>query len=190
MARQALILVDLQNDYFAGGRFPLVGIDDAAANAARLLDAARKAGDLVVHVQHQESAPDAPFFVADSPGAEINPAVSVSEGEPVVVKENISAFRDTDLKAILDRHGITDVRIAGAMSHMCIDAVTRAAADLGFGATVVHDAVATVDLEFNGVTVPARQVHAAFMAALAFGYASVLSTDEVLAEKKAGGRRA
>jgi hypothetical protein len=46
---------------------------------------------------------------------------------------------------------------------------------------VIHDACATRDLEFNGVSVPAAQVHAAFMAALAFAYASVVSANEFLA---------
>ena len=63
---------------------------------------------------------------------------------------------------------------------MCIDGISRAAADLGYGVTVIHDACACRDLEFNGVTVPAAQVHAAFMSALGFAYASVVSAEEFL----------
>lgn len=181
MAKRALIIVDLQNDYFAGGAFTLVGIDAAAANAARLLDAARRAGEFVVHIRHEFASADAPFFVPGSNGAQTNEAVLNREGEPVVLKNHANAFRHTGLKEILDRNGITDVVIVGAMSHMCVDAVTRAAADFGFKATVVHDAVATRDLEFNGIKVPAAQVHAAFMAALGSAYASVVSTDQLLA---------
>ena len=70
--------------------------------------------------------------------------------------------------------------IAGAMSHMCIDAVTRAAVDFGYECNVAHDACATLDLEFNGETVPAKHVHNAFMAALSFGYSHVDSTDNLL----------
>lgn len=66
------------------------------------------------------------------------------------------------------------------MSHMCVDGITRAAVDLGNTTTVLHDACSTLDLEFNGVKVPAKQVHAAFMAALNFGYAPVISTQEYL----------
>ncbi len=69
------------------------------------------------------------------------------------------------------------------MSHMCVDAGVRAAADMGYPVTVLHDACATLDLEFNGVTVPAAQVHAAMMAAFEFGYASVTSTDDYLAKQ-------
>lgn len=67
------------------------------------------------------------------------------------------------------------------MSHMCVEATTRAAADFGYPVTVVHDACATTDLEFNATVVPAAQVHAAAMAALAFAYASITTTDAYLA---------
>ncbi len=67
------------------------------------------------------------------------------------------------------------------MSHMCVDATVRAANDLGYKTTTIHDACATLDLNFNGITTPAEQVHAAMMAALSFGYGDVISTDTFLA---------
>lgn len=115
-----------------------------------------------------------------SEGAQIHPKALNQPGEPVVLKNNVNAFRDTGLKAILERSGIEEVVIVGNMSHMCVDAATRASSDLGYKTIVVHDACATLDLEFNGMKVPAAQVHAAFMAALAFAYATVHSTDEYL----------
>jgi len=69
------------------------------------------------------------------------------------------------------------------MSHMCVDAGARAASDLGYSCVVVHGACATRDQEFQGAVVPAGQVHAAFMAALKFGYAKLVTTEEYLAEK-------
>ena len=92
-----------------------------------------------------------------------------------------NSFRETDLKAILDLHRVEEVVICGAMSHMCVDAGARAASDLGYKCVVVHDACATRDQEFEGKVVPAAQVHAAFMAALQFGYAKVVTTAEYLA---------
>ncbi len=173
MAKTAVIVVDLQNDYFPGGKWPLVGIDEAADNAARVIAAARKAGDLVVHIRHESTEANAPFFVAGSEGAQTHPKVLNAAGEPVVVKHAVNAFRDTPLKSILDEAGVTDVVITGAMSHMCVDAATRAASDLGYSVTVIHDACATHDQVFGGKTVPAADVHAAFMAALEFGYAKL-----------------
>ena len=149
----------------------------------KLLASARKAGDLVVHVRHEFPTADAPFFAPASPGSQIHPKVRNLDGEPVVLKHHVNAFRETELKAILDRHGVEEVVICGAMSHMCVDAGTRAAVDLGYTCVVVHDACATRDQEFEGVVVPAAQVHAAFMAALKFGYATSVSAKEHLAGK-------
>jgi nicotinamidase-related amidase len=178
MPKRALVLIDVQNDYFPGGKWPLNGIESAADNAARILAAARAAGDLVVHVRHEFPAADAPFFAPGSQGASIHPKVRGLDSEPVVLKHHVNSFRETDLKAILDRHGVEEVVICGAMSHMCVDAGVRAASDLGYKCIVVHDACATRDQEFAGTVVPASDVHAAFMAALGFGYAKLVSTEE------------
>ncbi len=180
MSKQALILIDIQNDYFPGGKWTLDGADQAADNAARLLAAARQRGDLVVHVRHEFESADAPFFTPDSQGAAIHPKVAPQAGEPVVLKHKVNAFLGTDLKTTLDQHGVGALTIAGSMSHMCIDAATRAAADFGYDVTVVHDACATLPLHFDGKQVPAAHVHDSAMAALAFAYAKVVKTDELV----------
>lgn len=178
MSKRALVIVDLQNDYFPGGKWTLEGTDAAADNAAKVLADARAKGDLVVHVRHESTEPNPAFFAPGSEGAAIHKKVQNQGNEPVVVKNHINSFRDTELKSILDKNGVTAVTVVGAMSHMCVDGLTRAAVDFGYDTTVIHDACATLDLEFNGVTVPAKQVHAAFMAALAFGYATLVSTND------------
>ena len=184
MLKRALVLIDIQNDYFPGGKWTLSGIESAADNAAKVLTAARAAGDLVVHVRHEFPSGDAPFFAPGSEGAMIHPKVGTAEGEPVVLKHHVNAFRETDLKAILDRHGVEEVVICGAMSHMCVDAGVRAASDLGYRCVVVHDACATRDQEFEGTVVLAADVHAAFMAALRFGYAKLVTTEEYINETR------
>jgi nicotinamidase-related amidase len=181
MSKQALIVVDIQNDYFPQGKWPLVGAQAAADNAARLIEAFRQTGDSVVHIRHEFTSDDAPFFTPGSEGAQLHPKVLNRADEPVVLKHFVNSFRETELQAILDHQGIEQLVVVGSMSHMCVDGVVRAAADLGYGVTVIHDACATLDLEFNGVVVPAAQVHAAFMAALGFAYASVVSTEQFLA---------
>lgn len=84
------------------------------------------------------------------------------------------------MKALLDQQSIEEVVIVGAMSHMCIDATSRAASDFGYKTTIIHDACATMDLEFDGVTVPASQVHSTIMAALAFAYGTVTTTENYI----------
>ncbi|WP_448654011.1 cysteine hydrolase family protein [Pseudomonas fluorescens] len=180
MAKQALILIDIQNDYFPQGKWPLDGVEAAADKAAQVLAAFRQAGNAVIHVRHEFTADDAPFFTPGSEGAHLHAKVLNDADEPVVLKHFVNAFRGTDLRAALEKRAITDVVVVGSMSHMCIDGVVRAAADLGYKVTVLHDACATRDLEFNGQVIPAAQVHGAFMASLAFAYAGVISTDEYL----------
>lgn len=180
MTATALVLVDFQNDYFNGGAFTLVGTAEAATKARKVLDRFRANGETIVHIRHHAGEDDATFFVPGTSGAEINTTVAPAEGEAIVTKSNINGFLGTDLKAILDAQGVGSLVVVGAMSHMCIDALARAASDLGYAVTVVHDAVATRDLEFAGRIVSAADVHASFMAALAFGYANVVSTDEFL----------
>jgi nicotinamidase-related amidase len=181
MTGTALIVVDIQNDYFSGGKWELNATGAAADNAARVIGAARERGDLVVHIRHETLAPNAPFFVPGTEGAQLHEKVRNLADELVIVKHFMNPYRETELLHVLEHNEIERVTVVGNMSHMCIDAVTRASDDYGFETTVIHDACTTHDLEFNHVKVPAPLVHAAFMAALQFGYAKVLSADEYLA---------
>ncbi|MFL6610988.1 MAG: cysteine hydrolase family protein [Pseudomonas sp.] len=189
MSKQALIVVDIQNDYFPQGKWPLVGVEAAADNAARMIEAFRQAGNPVVHIRHEFTSDEAPFFTPGSEGAQLHSKVLNHADEPVVLKHFVNSFRETELQSILDQQGIEQLVVVGSMSHMCIDGVVRAAADLGYGVTVIHDACATRDLEFNGVVVPAAQVHAAFMSALGFAYANVVSTEQFLSDSQAQAQR-
>ena len=135
-----LLLVDLQNDYFPGGRMELVAIEEAASNARLLLEEFRRTGSPVIHIQHVAARPGATFFLPDTDGARINRIVAPRDGEPVIVKNYPNSFRDTSLLATLKEQEIGTLVICGAMSHMCIDATTRAAFDLGFACMVADDA--------------------------------------------------
>lgn len=180
MATRALIVVDLQNEYTATGKLPLEKLDGAVANAGRVIAAARDRHEPIIHIRHETPGADDAPFASGSDGTHIIPAVAPAGGETVLTKHYPNAFRDTGLEALLDEAGVKDVVIVGAMSHMCIDATARAAFDHGYGVTVVDDACATRALAFGDVDVPAAQVHAAFMAALAFAYAKVVSAADLL----------
>lgn len=174
---RALLLIDIQRDYFPGGRHPLVGSDLAADAAASVLGAFRAGSEPVLHVQHSWDGPDAEYLRPGTPGFEHDDRVAPVEDEPVVVKQAPNAFSGTDLEHRLRSEGIDQLVVAGMMTSMCLDATVRAAVDLGFAVTVVGDACAAPDLEYDGVKVPGKQVHAAFIAALADGYATVIRAD-------------
>jgi nicotinamidase-related amidase len=177
--RTALLLIDIQNDYFPGGAMELVAADLAAAHAASLLLRFRERAWPVFHVQHLSARPTATFFRPNTPGAEIHPSVLPASGETVISKNFPNSFRETPLLEALRAAEIDKLVIAGMMTHMCVDTTVRAAADLGFACTLAHDACATRDLSFGGQNVPASAVQAAYMAALNGSFANVLSAAEV-----------
>ena len=172
--KAALILVDIQKDYFPGGRMELVGMKEASENAREMLRFFREKKWPIFHIQHIAVKDGATFFLPNSQGIDIHENVTPVSNEPVIQKHHPNSFLNTKLHEELLKAGIESVVICGAMSHMCIDATTRAAADLGFQCTVVHDACATKDLTFGGKAVPADMVHGAFMAALQSVYAKVM----------------
>ncbi len=179
MADTALLIIDIQNDYFPGGAMELEGADAAGEKAAAALARFRKDGLPVFHVRHLSVRPGATFFIPGTKGADIHKSVSPSGMEEVVEKNFPNAFRATPLEEKLKSKGIKNLVVAGMMTHMCVDASVRQAADLGYKVTLLGDACATRAQAFGGETIPARQVHGAFLAALNGFYAKVVNVHEL-----------
>jgi nicotinamidase-related amidase len=171
----ALIIIDIQNDYFSGGNMALVGIEQAAANANCLLESFRSKQAPIFHIRHLAMRKNTTFFIPDTVGAEIHATVKPQEGEPIVIKHYPNSFHQTDLHKMLQGNQIEKLIICGAMSHMCVDSTTRAAYDLGYACTVIADACATKDLYFDNKLISAQQVHMAFMGSLQGVFADVIS---------------
>lgn len=131
-------------------------------------------------MQHIASDPALGFFLPDTTGAEIHETVLPLETETVIIKNFPNSFLETGLESKLREDGVTKIVVVGMMTHMCIDATVRAAVDLGFEAVLIEDACATRDLSYGNKTVPAEQVHYAFVSALNGMYANVTSTDAFL----------
>ncbi len=178
--KTALLIIDIQKDYFPGGRHPLVNPLEAAKKAYAILQCFREHGGHHVHIQHVSLKPDATFFIKGDDGCDIHDSVAHFVGEPIVYKHSPNSFRETNLLDMLKEWGIERVVITGMMTHMCVDATARAAADLGFKVIIAADACATRDLTYGDTTVPADHVHKAFLAALK-SYGQVMKTDEVMA---------
>jgi nicotinamidase-related amidase len=176
----ALLIVDIQNDYFPGGKNELEGSVEAAKRAGELLALFRRMKLPVVHVQHVSTRPGATYFLPDTEGVKIHESVRPLEGELVLQKHFPNAFRDKQLLTQLSLMHVARLVICGMMTHMCVDATVRAAFDYGFECVVVGDACATKALVHGERTVAAADVHAAFLAALAASYAKVLRADEVV----------
>ena len=143
----ALLLIDIQNDYFPNGRMPLEKSTDASLKAQEVLQAYRAKQKSIVHVQHISTRPDAIHFLPCTKGIEFHPNVQPNKNETIIKKHYPNSFKDTGLLNHLIKNKINHLTIVGMMTHMCIDATVRAAYDLGFSCTVLHDACATKNLD-------------------------------------------
>jgi nicotinamidase-related amidase len=176
---RGLLVIDIQRDYFPGGAYPLVGPEAAAEQARKVIDSFRGRSLPIVHMQHVWDDPEATFMRPGTDGVEIHPLVAPGDGETVLQKSEPNSFVGTPLESALRDADVDEITVVGMMTSMCVDSTVRAAADLGFAVTVVHDACAAPDLEFGGEAVPGRTVHAAFIAALADGYAAMVGAADV-----------
>lgn len=179
MADTALLIIDVQNDYFPGGAMELEGSDAAGAKAGAALQKFRKDGLPVIHIRHLSTRPGATFFLPGTKGAEIHSSVAPAPGEKVIEKNFPNSFRGTTLQNALEEQGVKNLVVAGMMTHMCVDATVRHAADLGYKITLLGDACATRTQKHGDEAIPARQVHGAFLAALNGFYAKVVNTHEL-----------
>ena len=174
----ALLLIDIQNDYFPGGKMELEGSLEASLRAREILAFFREKAWPLVHIQHVAIRPGATFFLPDTEGVKIHQNVEPLLGEVVFQKNYPNSFRDTPLLEHFREKQVDQVVVCGMMTHMCVDATVRAAFDYGLNVTVVHDACATRALTFGEQTIPGAQVHGAFLAALGAIYAKVVSAAE------------
>jgi nicotinamidase-related amidase len=185
MMKKALLIIDIQNDYFKGGSHTLTDADIAGENARFVLNYARTKDIPVVHVQHIAVNPGADFFLPDTHGAAFHASVQPLPGEQVIIKNYPNSFRETNLLKHLQENGITELIICGMQTDVCVDATVRAAKDYNFSTTVIGDACTTRDRELYGETIKAEVVHESYLAgmtALGNFYAKVIPTIELLSK--------
>lgn len=180
IANTAFLLIDIQNDYFQNGRMPLEKSTEACLKSQEFLQFCRAKQMHVLHVQHISTRPDAVHFLPCTKGVEFHPNVMPIKNETIIKKHYPNSFKDTALLNHLIKHQINHLVVAGMMTHMCVEATVRAAYDLGFSCTVLSDACATKNLEFNNMLIPAQTVHNAYLAGLQPMYAEVMSVKELL----------
>ncbi|OGT66670.1 MAG: isochorismatase [Gammaproteobacteria bacterium RIFCSPHIGHO2_12_FULL_45_9] len=176
----ALLLLEIQNDYFPQGKMPLERSLEATQKAQAVLHAYRDKKQFVIHVQHISTRPDASNLLPCTKGAEFHPQVQPTKHELIIKKHYPNSFKDTTLLNTLIKNQINHLLICGMTTHLTIDATVRAAYDLGFSCSVLSDACATLDLQFEQEIISAQQVQHAFLAALQPTYATVMNTAQCL----------
>jgi len=167
--KNVLLLIDIQDFYFPGGRSALVEPEKAAANAALLLEHFRNQKQEVIHVRHNSE-----------PGGQIHKMVKPLPSEKVFSKNEVNCFKGTDLHGYINSINADTLVICGMQTHMCVEAAVRAGSDFGYKIILLHDACATRDLIFEDKTIMARDVHFSTLSTLK-NYALIRSTKEYLA---------
>lgn len=185
MENTTLLIIDVQNDYFPGGKMTLEKSEQAAENIRKVLDYFRNNHLPVIHIQHISTNEGATFFLPDTDGVKINNRVLPKENEKIITKHFPNSFRETDLLNYLQSKKIKSLVITGMMTDVCVESTTRAAFDFGFSNTVIGDATATRNRELNGEVIKAEEVQRSFLAGIsALGnlYARVINTKEFLSK--------
>jgi nicotinamidase-related amidase len=177
--KKALLLIDIQNDYFPSGRNPLYHAEQAAERAKHILTVFRERDLPIFHIRHISLQATATFFLPDTDGSLIYKSVLPNSNENVIIKHTPDSFFQTDLQDSLVTDNIDELFICGMMSHMCIDTSVRSAKRLGYSVTLLSDACTTKDLIWEGNTIPAQTVHQSFIAALDGTFAKVIKTSEL-----------
>ena len=175
--KTALLLIDIQEFYFPGGKMQLENPEAAGMNAGLLLEHFRKMGMPVYHVRHNFE-----------PGGNIHPFVKPLEGEPVISKDEVNAFLNTDLLELIRHDTVEQLVICGMQTHMCVEAAVRAAHDLGFPVLLVSDACATRALQYEEHIITAKNVQYSTLSTLQGTYARVITTDQVIKEFSRSGK--
>ncbi|MFT4020337.1 MAG: cysteine hydrolase family protein [Acinetobacter sp.] len=177
--RQALIIIDVQNDYFPEGKKPLHQPEKALEKIHQLIEKFQKDNQPIIFIQHISNQPEPTFFKAKTYGVELHPSFDIQKQSIVIEKHYPNSFFDTSLQQVLQKLEIEQVILCGMMTHNCVDSTTRAARELGFNPILIADATATCDLTWQGEIVPAQQVQLAYFAALQ-NFATLVETHHFL----------
>ncbi len=143
--KKALLVIDLQNDYFPGGKFPLWNTDVVLQNIERAIAKANAQGIPVIHIQHVAKQGMAPFFNEGTPGAKIHLRIlAAAPNAPVVVKEYADSFEKTNLEETLAKLGVTGLLVCGMMTQNCVTHTAISKAAEKYNVTILPDCCTTV----------------------------------------------
>ena len=179
LAEAVVVVIDAQHEY-VDGALPLPGVQPALDEIGRLLKRARASSTPIIHVVHHGRAGG--LFAPGSRGAEVAAPAAPAPGEAVIGKRLPNAFASTDLAERLHALHRGEIVVVGFMTHLCVEATTRAAIDNGFKATVIAAGTATRDLPdpLGSGAVAAADVQRNALAALADRFATVVPNVEAI----------
>lgn len=176
--KRALIVVDVQNEYFEGGALPIIYPENSFEQIKKAVEKAQEKCIVTVFVQHTSLKENSGAFMKKTPMWEFHDDIKAIKPELYIEKNHASSFVGTDLNYRLRNIGIDTVCIVGYMTQNCCDATARDASQLGFNVEFLSDANGTLAFKNSAGEVNAEELHRSFLVAQAFGFSRVLTLDE------------
>ena len=156
--KKALLVIDLQNDYFPEGKFPLWNVEVTLSNIEKAIHSANEKSIPIIHIQHVAN-PEmgiSPFFNQETEGAAIHPRIlAAAPDAPVVVKEFADGFVKTNLEEVLSESGITELLICGMMTQNCVTHTAISKSAEKYKVTILPDCCTTVDEMIHNIALHA-----------------------------------
>ncbi len=155
---QALLVIDLQNDYFPAGAFPLWNTESTLENIESAIERAQARGTPVVIIRHvaDSSAGIAPFFNAGTPGADVHPRILAAAPEaPIVTKAFADGFVGTTLEEELAKLGVTELLVCGMMTQNCVTHTAISKSAEKYDVSILPDCCTTVDEMLHNIALHA-----------------------------------
>ena len=185
--RRALVVIDVQNEYFEGGGLPIEypPVAQTLPNIARAMDAAREAGVPVVVVRHHGS-PGGPLFQADTHNGQLHPEIARRPHDHLVTKSFPSVFTGTDFADWIAKSGVDTLSIAGYMTHNCDASTAFEAMHRGLNVEFLSDASGALPYANAAGRVTAEEIHRVFSVVFHSNFAAVTPTAAWIAAVRGG----
>ncbi len=158
----ALIVVDVQNDFCAGGALAVPDGDAVVPVLNRAMEAARQAGVPIAvsrdwHPQRHcsfeaQGGPWPPHCIQETEGAAFHPELALPEGVHLVSKgtfeaeDQYSALDGTGLGDWLRHQGVQRLWVGGLAQEVCVRATVLDALKEGFAVKLMREATRPVDV--------------------------------------------
>lgn len=158
MSQAALLVIDLQNDYFPNGKFPLWNTEATLNNIKSAIAKANEENIPVIHIQHiaDPAMGIAPFFNEGSEGADIHPEIlALAPNADVVIKHFADSFEQTNLEEVLQKHGVTELLVTGMMTQNCVTHTAISKAAEKYEVSILMDCCTTVDEMIHNIALHA-----------------------------------
>ncbi|MCP4325165.1 MAG: cysteine hydrolase [Psychromonas sp.] len=172
MNQKALLVIDLQNDYFPAGKFPLWNTEQTLSNIIIAIEKANSNNIPVIHIQHVADPANgiAPFFNKDSDGVNIHPSImAVAPNSEVVVKTFADGFEKTKLEETLQKYAVDELLICGMMTQNCVTHTAISKTAEKYKVSIITDCCTTVDEMIHNIALNAVSTRV-----------SLVTTDQVL----------